>query len=293
VLESNGQAVDFTFDANVTPDVVSCFYVGLSTGDEVSANSAQVIAVSTTQTTIRVTFPNFSTYDEYVVKGIVFDSCAVTNGSGAGAVANTPGSQPAGDNAGAFARGFTTGPDVFAAVLNKSTGVANISLDQRAFNTNNTDPNQVMLLDSTGNVVAHAQPGGLTFPSQAAGPETITAQFTQAQVGNAANLAVENADDPDPDAAGAAFTSNLATGSGNSCLQSGVNPCTDQPNVSQILSVTTTSALARQAHLANARVKDRAAVRRAQARNRAHLRHLRAVSRARLAKIRRLAHHRH
>jgi len=294
-LESNGQAMDFVFDANVNPTNVSCFAAGLSTGDEVTGNSAQVIAVSTTQTTVRVTFPNFSTYDEYVVKGIVFAGCAVSNGSGAGAVTNTPGSQPAGDNAGAFARGFTTGADVFSAVLNKGTGVANISLDQRAFNTNNTDPNNVMLLDNTGNVIAHAQPGGLTFPSQAAGPETITAQFTQAQVGNAANLAVINNDDPAPDPQGAAFTTNLSTGSGGNCIASVQlqNDCTDQPNVSQILSVTTTAAMARQAHLANAAVKHHAAVRRGQARNRAHLRHLRAVSRARLAKIRRLAHHRH
>jgi len=63
--------MDFTFDKTVSVNNASNFRADLSTGDEVAGNNASVINTTNTSTTVRVTFPNFSTYDEYVVAGSV------------------------------------------------------------------------------------------------------------------------------------------------------------------------------------------------------------------------------
>ena len=59
-IESNQSAIDFTFNKTVTPDDASDFFADLSNGTQVAGNNASVIAVSTSSTTVRVTFPNFT-----------------------------------------------------------------------------------------------------------------------------------------------------------------------------------------------------------------------------------------
>jgi hypothetical protein len=133
--------------------------------------------------------------------------------------------RPAGDNAGAFARGFTTGPDVFNAVINKTTGVVTVGLDQRIFAT---APGNVILLDSTGNNVATAPAGSVTFPTQAAGPEQITVQFSPGQTTTATNFALTGP--------------ALATATGDI-------------NIPQILAATSTSSILHSAKLHKAQSK--------------------------------------
>ena len=96
--------------------------------------------------------------------------------------------RPAGGNAGAFSRGFTTGPDVFNATINTTTGVVTLGLDQRIFGGN---PAQISLLDSTGNVVATAPAGSVTFPIQLPGPEMVQVQFSPGQTTTAKNVSVQ------------------------------------------------------------------------------------------------------
>jgi hypothetical protein len=186
-LEPNGQAMDFVFDktVGVTAAGQTAFHAIVSFGGMANSTSASVIATSTTSTTVRVVFPSMSLYNEYIVKGSV-DPGAVTESS----PPNNPNvfdARPAGDNAGAFARGFTTGADVFNAVINKTTGVVTVGLDQRIFGST---PASINLLDSTGNAVATAPAGSVTFPTQAAGPEQITIQFSPGQTTTATNLAL-------------------------------------------------------------------------------------------------------
>ncbi len=300
VLESNGQAIDFTFDDNVGPDFADCFEADLSTGDQIEGQNASVISVSQTSTTIRVVFPNLTYYDEYVVKGSVFDACAVFSSTGSSSYAyNTPGSTPAGGNNGAFARGFTTGPDAFAAVLHTSTGVADIALDQRAFYYNGggaaAPDGHIALLDGNGNVIATANGSAIGFPAQAAGPETITAQFTPAEVSVAKNIMIENNNTAAPTVGGAALSTNIqsANASGTYCYNvgNGTDGCSDQPNVDQILSTTTTSALTKVGRLASAKVAHSRAAKARAKRAAAHrLARLRAAEKARLHRLARRQH---
>jgi hypothetical protein len=254
-LESNGQAMDFVFDktVGVTAAGQTAFLAILSNGVQVPSTSASVIATSTTSTTVRVVFGSMSLYNEYIVKGAV-NAGAVTESS----PPNNPNvfdARPAGDNAGAFARGFTTGADVFNAVINKTTGVVTVGIDQRIFGSN---PGVINLLDSTGNAVATAAAGSVTFPTQAAGPEQITIQFSPGQTTTATNLALT--------AYGA-----LVTAIG-------------EPSIPQILAATSTSSILHSAKLHRAQSKK--ATRAANAKTRKQEAALRAKF------LRKLHHHR-
>ena len=241
-LEANQSALDFTFNKTVSPNNASDFFADLSNGTMVHGNNASVIAISTSSTTIRVTFPNFTNYDEYVVGGSVEGT-----GSAVGACAvfitaistdcNGPASQPIDapfGNIGAFATGFTTAPDVLGAVGNSTTNVVSIALDQRAFD-NVSNAAYVHVLDGTGNQIDVSGGTSLTTPSQAAGAQTVTVQFSSGQVGLASNLWLA------PDALG---TNLLTNGSGGACTGGNINSdCNDQFNVPQALAMTKTSAL--------------------------------------------------
>jgi len=253
-LESNGQAIDFTFDKNVGVTTPGDFQADLSTGLVVPATSATVIAATGTSTTVRAVFQigslSMSEFDEYVVWGSV-TAGAVTEASPPN-LPNLPDAKPSGGNAGAFARGFTTGPDVFAATDSKSTGVVTIALDQRIFAAAGTG---FFAVDDTGFPVAGSTAGSVGIPTQAAGPELITVAFSPGQVTTMTNLYVAAAS-----------------------METFLVPA--QLNVAQDLSVTSTASLLRAArsnHLSKRQVaKDRAHARAEQRALRAQLvRHLR------------------
>lgn len=150
---------------------------------------------------------------------------------------NGPGSQPIDapfGNIGAFATGYTTAPDALGAVGNSTTNVVSIAVDQRAFD-NESAAGNVHLLDGTGNQIDVSGGTSLTAPSQPAGAQTVTVQFSSGQVGLASNLWL------DFDALG---TDLLTNGSGGSCTGGNVNSdCNNQFNVPQALAMTKTSAL--------------------------------------------------
>ena len=215
---TNAGVMNFTFDKTVTPLVAADFKAVLSTGLVVSGTATTATPGPTAgTTTVQVTFPSLSTYNEYVVYGAVYpgavaDSSLLSN-------TNFYAGAPAGDNAGAFARGFTTGPDATSAVESKSTGLVSITLDQRAFSYNAADP--IQLLDGVGgNIIATAPASAVGLPTLAAGPETITALFSPAQVATGTNLSI---------AAGA--------------LTSAPAPGPAQSSVVQILSTTSSATL--------------------------------------------------
>jgi hypothetical protein len=118
-----------------------------------------------------------------------FNSCQNPTGGHPGCRDNTlnsieytdsPGSTPIGDNAGAFARGFTTGPDAFATTINQVNGVVTLTFDQRIIDW---DSEAICVYRADGTL------GGCdpivtptTFPGP--GPQTVTMQFLPAQVTN-------------------------------------------------------------------------------------------------------------
>ncbi|MFZ0388480.1 MAG: hypothetical protein WAL22_22655 [Solirubrobacteraceae bacterium] len=259
-LEANGGAIDYTFDKSVAVSAAGAtgFRAVLSTGTSVPSTSAQVIASTSTTTTIRATFAfaglvDLSQINEYVVIGGV-TAGSVTETS-APFITNPADSRPAGDNAGAFARGFTTGPDAISAVVSKSTGVVTVTLDQRAFTAN---PAAIFAVDNTGNAFGSPAAGGVSLPTQAAGPQTIRIAFSTAQAGSLANL-------------------DLQTGALTTLI--------GETNANQILSVTSTATLLHRAKLARAHKVSAHAVK-------AHAALVRKEERRMLNKLSRQLHHR-
>lgn len=128
------------------------------------------------------------------------------NGTGA-TTTNSPGSAPIGDNAGAFGRGFTTGADAYGVTINKTTGVVQISVDQRFININSAD---IFLLQANGQVASYTPSSSSPSCDQNTtgnyctsnnsfsgtfntpeGPETVTLQYTPAEVANAIAIQLE------------------------------------------------------------------------------------------------------
>ena len=116
------------------------------------------------------------------------------------------------------------------------------------------------MLDGTGNQIDVSGGTSLTTPSQAAGAQTVTVQFSSGQVGLASNLWLAT------DALG---TNLFTNGSGGACTGGNIiSDCNDQFNVPQVLAMTKTSALLKAER---------------------HLRHVNKAAGARLTRARRAA----
>jgi hypothetical protein len=152
-------------------------------------------------------------------------------------IPNVTDAGPAGDNAGAFARGFTTGADVLAGLIHTTTGVLTLALDQRIFSD---VPGNIHLVDGTGFDTTPTGASSVAFPVQAAGPEAVTVQFSPGQAVTAKNVTVR---------AGSLFT-GLAVA-----------------NVPQVLSITTEASIVK--HLKSAKHMSKRAAARSNARSRA------------------------
>ncbi len=199
-LDSNNNSVDYTFDQPIDASTISPgdFTVFLSNGSFVTGTSAGIGSGGTN--TVTVTFGANSLFNvaEYAVVASVSGTavqgsghgsvtqgdcdaalggtagtCSATNTKNTDVFTNSPGSAPVGDNSGAFARGFTTGADAFSTTFNSTTGVVQISLDQRVATSN---PAGICLYNSAG-----AQTGCATSstppPFPGPGPETVAVQF--------------------------------------------------------------------------------------------------------------------
>jgi hypothetical protein len=188
-LSSDGDSVDYTFSTPVVIENTSDFFVDTSdTGDLYSDCGSCGTPSLISPTVVQVSFgQSLSSIDEY----------AVLAGADAGAVepqANPSGDYenyyegvPIGGNAGAFARGFTTGADVFGVVFNKAAGAVTVDLDQRA---NYVDTSEICLLNSAGDEVANPNPVSASIPTQAAGPEALTLQFVGGPTGPVAEASM-------------------------------------------------------------------------------------------------------
>ncbi len=152
-LASDQSFADFTFDENVAlgPNANNPGDFVITTSDDpvVSCSSAAALTAANIvgANTVRVPLtPGCQNLGEYLVNGYVNN--AVVTGINAPAGRNNPeAGLPTGGNSGAFANGFTTGPDAFSTAFNTSTGVVSISLDQRfgAFATGS-----IRLVDDAG-----------------------------------------------------------------------------------------------------------------------------------------------
>jgi hypothetical protein len=238
----NGETVTYTFDQQIATTVATDFFVALSDGIQIPSTSATIIGPDT----VIATFPGLSTVNEYAVKASVSRGAVTEPG---GVVVGTAGSLPIGGNAGAFARGFTTGPDVFGVVFNQATSQITIDLDQRA---SSADPLGFAALNAAGNLQANPQPGGVTTNAgDSAGPATITAQFAAGQLSTATQLQVNGVGGTFYAVHGTPFAALDTNLDGSICLAAPANEnpnCQDGQNVTQIVSPVASGSILRAAH---------------------------------------------
>jgi hypothetical protein len=243
-VSSDGNTVAYTFDKPIgTVPTPADFRVHLANGDNESGTGTPTISNTATTGTVTVPFAQGSQFNEYDVKAGVFPGAVtVLNEPASG---NTFGEVPVGDNAGAFARGFTSGPDATGVTFNSTTGNVVVSFDQRV-DLVNTPPKPAgfVLLDQDGTPVASAAATGATGVPSAAGPVQITVSFPPAAFSVA--KALEICGPPDdlaaitpPAECGATVLSGTVLSTTNGGLIG------HQANVQQIISPFATSAVLR------------------------------------------------
>jgi hypothetical protein len=166
--------IDFTFSLPISAGDASDLVAVTSDGQEEPATSETVISSNT----VRATFSEaaLQNFAERIVEGSAYGcadntssvGCNTTNGAvqsvnpSAGAVTrfNATGGVPVGDNAGAFATGYTTGPDARSVTFNNSNGTVTVQMDQRVdpgslcdYSGGTCGNGYFELLDNTGTVI--------------------------------------------------------------------------------------------------------------------------------------------
>jgi hypothetical protein len=138
IVQASGNAtnqIDYTFDAPISSGNPAACTAVMSNGQEIQGDSESIIAANT----VRVTFSTagLQNFQELAVKASVSGiggagTCAVGVNTIAGAHPfNTVGGVAIGDNAGAAATGFTTGPDFGSVTFNTTNGTVTLQADQR------------------------------------------------------------------------------------------------------------------------------------------------------------------
>jgi len=180
-LSAGGTTVDFVFDETIGGvPAAGSFFVDLADGTFRAATGAAIVNGNT----VRATFAGGDSQNEYFIGADVADSAGIFGLALPAARTNTAGGLPVGGNAGAFATGFTTGPEALRVAFDNSTGVASILLDQRFFTSNSTS---FLLIDDSGTQLA-AAPISVSGAGGAAGQSTVRVSFTPAQLSGARSI---------------------------------------------------------------------------------------------------------
>ncbi len=168
VVAADGNSVAYTFDKPIGSANPTHFGLTLADGSEPTGTGTATISNTSSTGTVTVSFNQGSQFNEYDVKGFVTPGAATVLNEPSSS--NTYGMVPVGDNAGAFARGFTTGPDATAVSFNSAAGQAVINFDQRIDLTGTiADPAGFVLLDSDGTPVAGAAATDVTAYAECGG----------------------------------------------------------------------------------------------------------------------------
>ncbi len=178
-LAADGTTVDFVFDETIagTPAPAN-FVVTRSDTGAVAASSVMIV----NNNTVRAVIPNGASQNEYFVIADVASAAVTSATSG---LTSTAGGLPVGGNAGAFATGFTTGPEALRVSFDNATGVASILLDQRF----NASDNDFRLIDDSGTQLA-VTPINISGSGGAAGQATVRVSFTPAELRGARSIQI-------------------------------------------------------------------------------------------------------
>jgi hypothetical protein len=153
--------IDYTFSVPISTGHASNFTAVASNAQEVEGDAETVISPNT----VRVTFPSaLQSIQEMLVKASAYGPHPRSNGDTQGAVlsvnapkGNSTGGVPVGNNAGAFATGFSNGPDAFSVTFDNATGSVAVQMDQRVDPTDvSTTPGRFELLANDGTIITTA-----------------------------------------------------------------------------------------------------------------------------------------
>ncbi len=174
LVPGNGSAIDYTFDQPVgtvstDPDLIEGFRAFTSNGSKIQATSATVIGSNTVRATFDSSTTNF--YEELVYAATDEDAVTGQNGNG-----NIVGSAPIGGNVGAFATGFTHGPDARSVTFDNATGTVVIDLDQRV-DPAVIDTAQFHLISSDGTDLGNPTSAPTVNQSSTPGDAFVTLQY--------------------------------------------------------------------------------------------------------------------
>jgi hypothetical protein len=188
--QGGSSQMDFVFSDDVTQAGLDLgeFAAMLSDTTQLIGTSAQVINGDT----VRVTFggaaaggagPALEEVSEFVVWGNVGTGAARAQDDN---VPSLPGGKPAGGNAGAFALGYTTGPDALSASTNQAGGQVTIVVDQRPCNP----VLPARLVNDDGVLFGNPSTATNLFGgcSSTPGQKPVTFQFAQSELANAVGV---------------------------------------------------------------------------------------------------------
>jgi hypothetical protein len=185
-LSPDGDSVDYTFTTPVVIEEADDFYVYTSDLGYIEAGSGTASLIS--PTVVQVSYGSrLSSQDEYAVLASLDPGAVEPQANPSMQYQNYYQGVPIGGNAGAFARGFTTGADVFGVVFNASAGAVTVDLDQRIDDYTLDD---ICLYNSAGDEVANPNPVSVSIPTQAAGPEAVVLQFVGGPTGPVAEASM-------------------------------------------------------------------------------------------------------
>jgi hypothetical protein len=183
LVNSDGSSdqMRFTFDEGVGLNEPAAFTAIYSDSPNVeTGDSAQVVNNSQ----VLVSFTNLSNRTEYVVGGAVLEDPPGAFGAGVFGTngPNFSAGKPAGDNAGAFALGWTTGPDAVSASVNQADGQVTVIMDQRN-RTGSIDCAQ--LVNSDGQLFGSPSTATTTSSLSVPNVSPVTYQFNQNELAQA------------------------------------------------------------------------------------------------------------
>jgi hypothetical protein len=187
IVSPSGNQLDFVYDENIANATANKFHVTFSDGNNatglVNGNTVAIINGNTA----RVTFTNLDTVTEFIVGGYAdgpgsAGAPPAVQGADDNAPA-PPNGLPAGGNAGAFALGYSTGPDPLSASVNQSGGQITVLEDQR-FVTGGATAQLVDNNGLTGVFCTSTAIGFLSGPGQ----QNLGLQCPQSDLANAVGV---------------------------------------------------------------------------------------------------------
>ncbi len=183
---ASGSTVDYQFDQVLTgiPGGAAAFEIHQSFAVEDTPASVSIVGGAGVGNTVRAVFtPSGEQENEYWVSGST-NGNAVTGAGGA----STPGGLPAGGNAGAFATGFTLGPEALTVSFDNATDIAHILFDQR---WQDADENDFKLIDDQGSQIAAGALNVTGTGSPTAGKITADVTFPAGTLTGARSLLLQ------------------------------------------------------------------------------------------------------